>query len=324
MILDVQGLRVATGPMIRLDGLDLALEAGGCIALLGPNGAGKTASVEAIAGLIPKAMGRVLFDGQDISALPASAVVRRGLTLVPQWRELFPGFSVEETLLAGANAARARSPLPTHDIYDLFPRLAERRQQLAGSLSGGEQQMLAIGRALISNPKLMLLDEPSAGLAVGIVRSFISVVKRIRAGGVAILLVEQNLEIASALADSCIVLAAGRVVCAGLPVTRPPARKSAKPISHDCQRRGRTNECGTERGYERRGWPIVCGAWPRPVRARRNYQHGERSHYCGEGDRRCHVRRQGKASGRVAGACKSARPRPRHAPHCSGRPRPGV
>ena len=215
MILDVQGLRVATGPMIRLDGLDLALEAGGCIALLGPNGAGKTASVEAIAGLIPKAMGRVLFDGQDISTLPASAVVRRGLTLVPQWRELFPGFSVEETLLAGANAARGRSPLPMDDIYDLFPRLAERRQQLAGSLSGGEQQMLAIGRALISNPKLILLDEPSAGLAVGIVRSFISVVKRIRADGVAILLVEQNLEIASALAESCIVLAAGRVVWRG-------------------------------------------------------------------------------------------------------------
>jgi branched-chain amino acid transport system ATP-binding protein len=215
VILEVQGLRVATGPMIRLHGLDLRLESGGCIALLGPNGAGKTACVEAIAGLLPKAAGHVLFDAEDISSLPASEVARRGLTLVPQWRELFPGFTVEETLYAGANAARGRSAVPIERIYELFPRLAERRQQLAGSLSGGEQQMLAIGRALISNPKLMLLDEPSAGLAVGIVRSFIEIVKRIRAGGVAILVVEQNLEIASALADSCLVVSAGRVVWRG-------------------------------------------------------------------------------------------------------------
>jgi branched-chain amino acid transport system ATP-binding protein len=221
MILEVQGLRVATGPMIRLHGLDLRLESGGCIALLGPNGAGKTACVEAIAGLLPKAAGHVLFDAKDISSLSASEIARRGLTLVPQWRELFPGFTVEETLYAGANAARGRSPIPIERIYELFPRLAERRQQLAGSLSGGEQQMLAIGRALIGNPKLMLLDESSAGLAVGIVRSFIEVVKRIRAGGVAILLVEQNLEIASALADSCLVVAAGRVVWRG------PARDAA-------------------------------------------------------------------------------------------------
>jgi len=215
VILEVSGLRVASGAMVRLQGLDCSLEAGGAIALLGPNGAGKTASVEAIAGLIPKAGGRVVFDGLDITHLPASAVVRRGLALVPQWRELFPNFSVEETLLAGANAARGRPALPEETIYDLFPRLAERRRQLAGSLSGGEQQMLAIGRALITNPKVMLLDEPSAGLAVGIVRSFIEVVQRIRKSGVAILLVEQNLEIASALAESCIVLAAGRVVWRG-------------------------------------------------------------------------------------------------------------
>ena len=145
----------------------------------------------------------------------ASTVVRRGLALVPQWRELFPNFSVEETLLAGSNAARGRPALPCDTVYDLFPRLAERRRQLAGSLSGGEQQMLAIGRALVTNPKVMLLDEPSAGLAVGIVRAFVDAVKRIRDTGVAILLVEQNLEIAASLAESCIVLAAGRVVWRG-------------------------------------------------------------------------------------------------------------
>ncbi len=215
MILEVSDLRVATGPITRVEGLDFALSERGCIALLGPNGAGKTASVEAIAGLLPKAAGRVTFDGSDITGLSPSSVVRRGLALVPQWRELFPNFSVEETLLAGSNAARGRPPIPAEDVYELFPRLADRRRQLAGSLSGGEQQMLAIGRALVTNPKVMLLDEPSAGLAVGIVRAFVDAVKRIREKGVAVLLVEQNLEIAAALADSCIVLAAGRVVWRG-------------------------------------------------------------------------------------------------------------
>jgi len=166
VILQTSGLRVASGPMIRVDGLDLSLAERGCLALLGPNGAGKTASVEAIAGLIPKAAGRVMFDGSDITSLDASKVVRRGLALVPQLRELFPNFSVEETLLAGSHAARGRPAIPFDMVYELFPRLAERRSQLAGSLSGGEQQMLAIGRALVTNPKAMLLDEPSAGLAI--------------------------------------------------------------------------------------------------------------------------------------------------------------
>ena len=214
-MLEVSSLRVASGAMIRVDGLDLTLPERGCIALLGPNGAGKTTSVEAIAGLIPKAAGQVMFDGTDITRLSPSSVARSGLALVPQWRELFPNFSVEETLLAGGNAARGRPAVSAEVVYELFPRLVERRKQLAGSLSGGEQQMLAIGRALMTNPKVMLLDEPSAGLAVGIVRAFVDAVKRIRDRGVAILLVEQNLEIAAALADTCIVLAAGRVVWRG-------------------------------------------------------------------------------------------------------------
>jgi len=193
----------------------LALPERGCVALHGPNGAGKTASVEAIAGLLPKAAGRVMFAGQEITKLDGNEVVCGGLALVPQLRELFPNFSVQETLLAGTHAAQGRDPTPINVIYDLFPRLAERRNQLAGSLSGGEQQMLAIGRALVTNPKVMLLDEPSAGLAIGIVRAFIDALKRIRAAGVAILLVEQNIEIATALADSCVVLAAGRVVWRG-------------------------------------------------------------------------------------------------------------
>ena len=180
MILEVSNLRVAAGQMIRLEKLDLELDAGGCLALLGPNGAGKTASVESIVGLISKSSGRVIFNGENISDLPASAVVRRGLTLVPQLRELFPGFTVDETLLAGGNALNKRPSVSSDRIYEMFPRLKERRREFAGSLSGGEQQMLAIGRALMSNPKMMLLDEPSAGLAVGIVRSFVEVVKNIR------------------------------------------------------------------------------------------------------------------------------------------------
>ena len=214
-MLEVSGLRVASGAMIRVDALSLSLPVRGCIALLGPNGAGKTASVEAISGLLRKAAGRVIFDGTDISHFPANRIVCRGLALVPQLRELFPNFSIHETLLAGSHAARGRSAIPFDAIYDLFPRLAERRDQVAGSLSGGEQQMLAIGRALVSNPKVMLLDEPSAGLAVGIVRAFVDALRRIRDSGVAMLLVEQNLEIAAALADTCIVLAAGRVVWRG-------------------------------------------------------------------------------------------------------------
>lgn len=214
-ILSVTGLTVAHGPIVAVRDVTLEVAPGQCLALLGPNGAGKTASVEAIAGLLPKLSGKVIFDGLDISQLPASSVVKLGLALVPQWRELFPNFSVEETLLAATNAARGRPAIELEVIYEYLPRLKERRTQIAGSLSGGEQQMLAIGRALVTNPKLILLDEPSAGLAVGIVRSMIETIDRIRQTGVAILLVEQNLEVAQGLAERCVVLTAGRMVWSG-------------------------------------------------------------------------------------------------------------
>jgi branched-chain amino acid transport system ATP-binding protein len=157
----------------------------------------------------------VEFLGKDISGLDASAVARKGLALVPQWRELFRTFSVEETLLAATTAAQGREPTPLESVYELFPVLRERRQQLAGSLSGGEQQMLAIGRALITNPKLILLDEPSAGLASGVARTLVQVIGRIRQSGVPILLVEQNMEIARAIGDRCAILAAGTLAWEG-------------------------------------------------------------------------------------------------------------
>ena len=165
--LRVTDLTVAYGPVVAVSGLSFSVESGESMVLLGPNGAGKTSAVEAVAGLLPKCRGTVEFFGENISCLSASAVVRRGLALVPQWRELFRTFTVEETLLAAVTAAVDRPPMPFTAIYDLFPMLRERRRQVAGSLSGGEQQMLAIARALVTNPKLLLLDEPSAGLLLG-------------------------------------------------------------------------------------------------------------------------------------------------------------
>jgi branched-chain amino acid transport system ATP-binding protein len=228
-VLRVTGLTVAYDNVVALRDLSVTLDAGEVLVLLGPNGAGKTSAVEAIAGLLPKRAGKVEFFGEDISGLDASAIVRKGLALVPQWRELFRAFSVEETLLAATTAAEGRAPTPLEAVYELFPVLASRRQQMAGSLSGGEQQMLAIGRALITNPKLMLLDEPSAGLASGVARTLIQIVKRIRQSGVAILLVEQNMEIARAIGERCCMLAAGSLEWEGT-MTDALARNEAARV----------------------------------------------------------------------------------------------
>ncbi len=213
--LRVTDLAVTYGPVVAVSDLSFSVESGEALVLLGPNGAGKTSAVEAIAGLLPKRRGKVEFFGRDISRLSASAIVRSGLALVPQWRELFRTFTVEETLLAATTAAVGRPPMPLASVYELFPVLGERRRQTAGSLSGGEQQMLAIARALVTNPKLLLLDEPSAGLSSGITRTLIAAIGRIRQGGVAIVLVEQNMEIARAVGERCCMLAAGRLAWAG-------------------------------------------------------------------------------------------------------------
>ena len=213
--LRVTNLRVTYGEVVAVHDLSFAIDPRDVLVLLGPNGAGKTSAVEAIAGLLPKRRGKVEFLGEDVSGLSASQIVRKGLALVPQWRDLFPNFSVEETLTAATTAAQGREPQPLELIYDLFPVLAERRQQMAGSLSGGEQQMLAIGRALVTNPKLLLLDEPSAGLAMGVTRALVQAINRVRQSGVAILLVEQNMEIAKAVGERCCMLAAGNLAWQG-------------------------------------------------------------------------------------------------------------
>ena len=213
--LRVSDLTVAYGPVVAVRDLSFSLESGEALVLLGANGAGKTSAVEAIAGLLPKRRGKVEFFGSDISRLSASAIVRGGLALVPQWRELFAAFTVEETLIAATNAAIGRAPPRLDSANELFPVLRERARQTAGSLSGGEQQMLAIARALMTNPKLLLLDESSAGLSSGIARTLIAAINRIREGGVAILLVEQNMEIARAIGGQCCMLSAGRLAWAG-------------------------------------------------------------------------------------------------------------
>ncbi len=213
--LDVDGLSVTRRRIPVVHALSLSLATGGSLALLGANGAGKTSAVEAIAGLLLKSDGTMHLHGEDITLLSASAVARRGLSLVPQWRDLFPNFTVEETLQAALNAGARRGRRQFEDIYELFPKLAARRAQAAGTLSGGEQQMLAIGRALATEPSVLVLDEPTAGLAAGVVSDLIKVLQAIRGRGMTLLIVEQNISVAAAIAEDCIVMATGRVVWRG-------------------------------------------------------------------------------------------------------------
>lgn len=214
--LKVVDLCVTYGRIQAVDTLSFSLGAGETLAILGANGAGKTSALEAISGLLPKAKGKVQLHGQEVGRWDAAKLtVSAGLTLVPQWRELFPAFTVEETLLAGLNAGRHRGRTRLDDIYDLFPKLDERRQQIASTLSGGEQQMLAIGRALATEPRILLLDEPTAGLSVGVVASLQASLQRIQEKRIPILLVEQNVQLAANLATRCIVMASGRLAWQG-------------------------------------------------------------------------------------------------------------
>jgi branched-chain amino acid transport system ATP-binding protein len=213
--LEVEGLSVARRRIPVVHALSFNLRKGDCLALLGANGAGKTSAVEGMAGLLPKASGTIRLHEADITRLSASEIARKGLSLVPQWRDLFPSFTIEETLQAALNAGAARGRRRFEDIYELFPKLASRRGQTAGTLSGGEQQMLAIGRALATEPSVLVLDEPTAGLAAGIVSDLVCILQAIRRRGMTVLLVEQNISVAAAVAEDCIVLATGRAVWRG-------------------------------------------------------------------------------------------------------------
>jgi branched-chain amino acid transport system ATP-binding protein len=212
--LAVRGLAAGYGPIRVLDDLHLEAPKGKLTVVVGPNGAGKTTLLKAISGLIPRA-GEVTLDGTPLPAQP-SAVVARGLLHVAEGRQLFPQMSVTENLELGAYLLpRAERGERLQVVLDFFPKLAERHHQLAGTLSGGEQQMLAVGRALMGKPKLLMLDEPSLGLAPKMIDELLAIVCRIRDDGVTILLVEQNVSKALAIADGAYVIERGAVVMQG-------------------------------------------------------------------------------------------------------------
>ncbi len=216
-LLALEELQVSYGGIRAVKGISLAVEPGELVCLIGANGAGKTTTLRAITGLVRAAGGRIVYDGQDIASLKPHEISRRGLALVPEGRGVFAQLTIEENLQMGAYARHDR-PGVAADLdraYTLFPRLKERRRQTAGTLSGGEQQMLAISRALMSRPKLLLLDEPSMGLAPLMVERIFEVIRGISADGVTMLLVEQNARLALEVSRRGYVLESGQVTISG-------------------------------------------------------------------------------------------------------------
>lgn len=215
-MLEIEDLHAYYGDSHVIQGVSLAVGASECVALLGRNGAGKSTTLKAVVGLVPVRRGKVIFGGRRIEGLPTYRVARAGIAYVPEDRGIFPSVTVDEHLGIAMSASRGRPSRRTPEyVYGLFPRLAERRRSLGGQLSGGEQQMLAIGRALLSGPDLLILDEPSEGLAPIIVDHLADVLQRIKAEGTPILLVEQNYRLAARLAHRVYVLSQGCVQFSG-------------------------------------------------------------------------------------------------------------
>jgi branched-chain amino acid transport system ATP-binding protein len=216
-LLSVSHLSVRYGDLVGVADVSLEVPQGGVVALLGSNGAGKTTTLNAIAGLVPPAGGRVLWQGESIGGLRAFAIVRRGLALSPEGWRLFVQQTVEQNLRLGATVLgdRRRVPELLERVFALFPRLKERRRQRAGTLSGGERQMLAMGRALMSEPKLLMLDEPSLGLAPAVVEAMYERLVLLRQQGMTLLLAEQSVELALEVADYGYVLQTGRTMLEG-------------------------------------------------------------------------------------------------------------
>jgi branched-chain amino acid transport system ATP-binding protein len=217
LMLEVSDLKVAYGPVEALNGVDLKVRKGEIVTLLGANGAGKSSTLNALVGLAAKKAGRVIFAGKDISALPPEMIVRMGMTLTPEGRRIFPTLTVDEHLLLGGAMHKRRGEIAVvrEEMLSCFPILRERLHQKAGSLSGGEQQMLAIARSMMSSPDLLLLDEPSLGLAPQIVDQIFELIAGLRNRGLTILLVEQNVSLSLDIADTGYVMANGRIVLSG-------------------------------------------------------------------------------------------------------------
>jgi branched-chain amino acid transport system ATP-binding protein len=216
-LFEIENLHVAYGKVEAVRGVSLVMQPGQIVAVIGPNGAGKTTLLAAVAGLL-RWRGRVMYDGLDLARLDVEERVERGLCLVPERRELFGDMAVADNLLLGAYSRRGNgADQSLRQVYDRFPRLAERRRQKAQTLSGGERQMLALGRALMAKPRLLLLDEPSLGLAPMMVREILRIVASLREIGVSILLVEQNARAALETADYGYVLETGEITHQGPP-----------------------------------------------------------------------------------------------------------
>ncbi|EMD25848.1 MULTISPECIES: ABC transporter ATP-binding protein [Amycolatopsis] len=212
MLLEVQDINVHYGKIAALKGMTIEVDEGEIVSLIGANGAGKTTTLKTISGLRPLTSGRILFDGKDISKTPGHKRVELGIGQSPEGRGVFPGMTVQENLLMGAYTRKDDLKADLDEVYELFPRLNERKTQFGGTMSGGEQQMIAIGRALMTKPKVLLLDEPSMGLAPMLIAQIFDIIREINKRGTTVLLVEQNAQQALKLSDRAYVLETGEVV----------------------------------------------------------------------------------------------------------------
>ena len=217
MKLEIRDLHVSYGGIRALTGIDLTVEEGQIVTLIGANGAGKSTTLRAISGLQKPQSGSILYGGEELVGLPAKEIVRRGIIHVPEGRRVFPDMTVAENLKIGAFLRKDKDGIASDMdyVYSLFPRLKERSWQPAGTLSGGEQQMLAVGRALMSRPKVLMMDEPSLGLAPLIVKDIFSIIRRVNADGITVLLIEQNANAALRIADYGYVLETGVIALTG-------------------------------------------------------------------------------------------------------------
>lgn len=216
-MLRVEDINVYYGAIHAIKGISLNVPDGEIVALIGSNGAGKSTTLRTISGLMKPKSGRIIYEDRDISGMPAHKIVGMGLCQVPEGRHVFANMTVMENLELGAYLRKDKDGIAKdlEDVFEKFPRLLERKNQLSGTLSGGEQQMLAMGRALMSRPKLLLLDEPSMGLAPLLVKEIFNIIKEINASGTTVLLVEQNANMALSIADKAYVLETGRITLSG-------------------------------------------------------------------------------------------------------------
>ena len=214
-ILEIKNLSVNFGGIKAVNDISMAVEEGKIVTLIGANGAGKSTVLRSISGIVKPQTGEILLNGQNILGMSPDAIVSRGVTLVPEGRRVFPNLTVQENLKIGAYLRKDKLDADLEYVYSLFPRLKERHWQLAGTLSGGEQQMLAVGRALMSKPKLVMMDEPSLGLAPLVVKSIFEIIETINGEGITVLLIEQNANMALRIADTAYVLETGAITMAG-------------------------------------------------------------------------------------------------------------